>query len=257
MPGVSGSSRMFTAAELIEALRRRTVRSLRPERPVVVFGAGWRAWFARRREQAVRIRGAIADAIIAILLAREPRPAPRAVAGLSDWEAFTTLWRQEWAPSGADSRAQRIAAMVITLVVELVLAIFLIWLAYARWGGAPPPPGEEVIQVEFIGEGTPLEQGGGAPSGPAPEPAAAAPSAAARPAPTPAQPAPAPAPAPATEAAPTAVATREPTPVPAPEPAPAPAAPEPAPVEAAPVLQPLQVTEVPVPDTDFTVQVPE
>ncbi len=259
MPGVSGSSRMFTAAELIEALRRRTVRSLRPERPVGEFPPGWRAWFASLREQAGRIRGATADAIIAIFLAREPRPAPRAVAALSDWEAFTTLWRQEWAPSGADSRAQRIAAMVITLVVELVLAIFLIWLAYARWGGAPPPPGEEVIQVEFIGVGTPQELGGGAPSGPAPEPAAAAPSAAPRSAQAPAHPAPAPAPARATESAPPppAVATREPEPAPEPVPAPPAAAPEPAPEEAAPALQPLQVTEVAVPDTRFTVQVPE
>src|SRR5690606_40357842 len=74
MPGVSGSSRMFTAAELIEALRRRTVRSLRPESPVGEFPPGWRAWFASLREQAGRIRGATADAIIAIFLAREPRP---------------------------------------------------------------------------------------------------------------------------------------------------------------------------------------
>lgn len=250
---------MFTAAELIEALRRRTLRSLRPERPAGEFPPGWRAWFAALREQAGLIRGATADAIIAIFLAREPRPAPRAVAALSDWQAFTTLWRQEWEPGGAESRAQRIAALAITLVVELFLAIFLIWLAYARWGGAPPSPGEEVIQVEFIGEGTPRELGGGAPSGPAPEPAAAAPAAAPRTAQVPAQRAPAPAPARATESAPVppAVAVEAPEPVTEPVPIPPPVEAQPAPEEAAPALQPLQVTEVAVPDTAFTVQVPE
>src|SRR5690606_36831892 len=125
------SSRMFTAAELIAALRRRTLRSLRPERPAGEFPPGCRARFAAMREQAGLILGATADAIVAVFLAREPRPAPRAVAALSDWQAFTTLWREEWEPSGAESRAQRITAMVITLVMELVLAIFLIWLAYA------------------------------------------------------------------------------------------------------------------------------
>ena len=43
MPGVSGSSRMFTAAELIDALRRRRVRSLRPEGDPGEFPPGWRA----------------------------------------------------------------------------------------------------------------------------------------------------------------------------------------------------------------------
>ena len=139
MPGVSGSSRMFTAAELIEALRRRTRRSLRPELPAGEFPPGWRAWFAALREQAGIITGATADAIVAIFLARELRRAPPRAAVLNDWQAFTTLWRQEWQPTGADSRGQRIAALTITLVVELVLAILLLWLAYARWGGARTP----------------------------------------------------------------------------------------------------------------------
>lgn len=249
MPGVSGSSRMFTAAELIDALRRRRVRSLRPEGDPGEFPPGWRAWFAALREQAGVITGATADAIVAIFLARELRRAPPRAAVLSDWQAFTTLWRQEWQPAGADSRAQRIAAMVITLVVELVLAILLLWLAYARWGGAPPPPGEEVVQVVYLGEGTPVEQGGGAPSGPAPTPAPAAPAApASRASAAPAAAAP-PASAPATPA----VAAAPPQPAPAPSPA----APAEAPVEATPAPQPLQVTQVAVPDTAFVLQVPD
>ena len=96
---------------------------------------------------------------------------------LSDWQAFTTLWRQQWMPASEDGRGQRIAALAITMLLELLLLIALLWLGYARWGGAPPPPGEEVVQVEFIGIGTPEEQGGGAPTGPEPQPQAAASSA--------------------------------------------------------------------------------
>ena len=55
---MSGSSRMFTDAELIEALRRRTLRSLRPESAAGEFPPGWRAWFAAMRERAGIITGA-------------------------------------------------------------------------------------------------------------------------------------------------------------------------------------------------------
>ena len=249
MPGVSGSSRMFTDAELIDALRRRRVRSLRPDRAPGEFPPGWRAWFAALREQAGVITGATADAIVAIFAARELRRAPPRAAALSDWQAFTTLWRQEWQPASDDDRAQRIAAMTITLLVQLLFAILMLWLTAARWGGTPPARGEDVVQVVYVGEGTPVEQGGGAPTGPAPEPAAAAPaapagSAAAAPASS----------APATRAPARAAVAAAPS---QPAPAPSPAAPAEAEIESMPAPQPLQVTEVAVPDSDFALQVPE
>ncbi len=37
---------MYSSAELIEALRRRLRRSLRPERPPGEFPPGWAEWFA-------------------------------------------------------------------------------------------------------------------------------------------------------------------------------------------------------------------
>src|SRR5690606_1326737 len=103
------------------------------------------------------------------------------------------------------------------------------------------PAGEDVIQVEYIGEGTPEDAGGGAPEAEIvvelPEPpagdAAASPPAAAAPAVAmPAEPAPAPQP------------PEEPQPLEEPRPQP-PAEP--------PARQPLQVTETPVPDSDFVV----
>src|SRR5690606_8053074 len=88
---------------------------------------------------------------------------------------------------------------------------------------------EHVVQIEYIGEGTPEEDAGGAPPREAETPAADAP----RPAP--------------------AVARTAPPPVPQPLPEPAPAEPQPAEEpRVAPVAeQPLQVTETPAPDGDF------
>src|SRR5690606_14301511 len=153
------------------------------------------------------------------------------------------LLRQQWQPVGPEDRWQRIAAFSISAFMQLVFALFVLWLAYARYGGAPTPgeEGEDVVQVEFIGEGTPEEQGGGEPAGPQPEPQPAR-TATRAPAPAQARPSP-PAPEPQTQPQP-------PTPVAVTEPVPArelPTQPEPLPDT------PLQATEVIEPDTDFVV----
>lgn len=188
---------MFSSAELIEALRRRRRWSLRPGHPVGEFPPGWQAWFAALRERMGTISGATADAIVALMLRRELRQVPRRMPALNDWQAFTTLWRQQWHPVTSDQRGQRIAAMAISALAQLFIAFFLLWLGYARYGGEPLADyGEDVVQVEFIGVGTPEEQGGGDAAGPQPVPqqqaAAAAPARATAPAPAPAQPTPRP-----------------------------------------------------------------
>jgi hypothetical protein len=233
----------FSSAELIEALRRRARRSLRPERPPGEFPPGWRDWFASLGERLGAITGASSEAIVAILLQRELAPAPRRSTELNRWQAFATLWRQQWLPPAPEARRERIIAYAITLVVQLMFSLFLLWLAYARYGGEPVPQGEDVVQVEFIGQGTPLEQGGGAPSGRVDKPALAAPSRAAAAA-SPAQPTP-----PAVAPAPVqAATTAEPTPT-QPEPQP------PAPPNV-PTAQPLQVTQTPQPDSTFVLSPP-
>ncbi|WP_226468216.1 hypothetical protein [Luteimonas panaciterrae] len=222
---------MFSSAELIQALRRR----LRDDStPPGEFPPGWAAWFASMRERVGAITGATVEAVLAIFLAREPAPPPRASGELNRWQAFTTLWRQQWHPASEDDRGVRITASVITLLVHLFFAACLIYLAYVRFMALPTEAareGEEVIQVEYIGTGTPEEQGGGSPQGePNQEPAPSA--AQAEPKPTPTQQAPQQA-----SASPPPAATT-PTP-PTPE----------TPVAA--VQQPLQVTETPVPDQTF------
>ena len=107
---------MFSSAELIEALRKRARRSLRPERPPGEFPPGWQAWFASIGERLGAITGATNDAIVAIFLQRELVAPPRRVGELNRWQAFATLWRQQWQPPAQEDRAVRIAAYAITFI---------------------------------------------------------------------------------------------------------------------------------------------
>jgi hypothetical protein len=230
---------VFSSAELIEAWRRRSRRSLRPETPPGEFPPGWRAWFIVMRERVGAITGASADAIVALLALREPRMPPRRLPQLNSPQAFAALWRQQWMPASQDERAQRIAAFAIALLLQVFFSILLLWLAYARFGGElPARQGEDVVQVEFIGEGTPQEQGGGAPAGAVATPAAAssarrsaAASSAARA---------------SSQAAPAAAAQAAPQ-------GEAPSPPAPATQQQA---QPVQVTETTAPDATFTLPPP-
>jgi hypothetical protein len=233
---------VFTSADLIEALRKRGRRSLRPDAPTGEFPPGWQAWLDALTTRLGAVTGAAADAFVALFLERELALPPPRMAALTRWQAFATLWRQQWQPPAPEERRMRLLAMTITLAIHLVLLVLLIWIAFVRFTGEPPPAAEEVVQVEFIGRGTP-EQNGGAPPSPQERPARPAhapqPTRAER---APARPVATPAPAPAPRAAAT-------TPTPPPEataPAPAPAAPS----------QPLQVSNVPEPTTTFVLPPP-
>ncbi|MGI8560101.1 MAG: hypothetical protein ACR2J7_01400 [Luteimonas sp.] len=228
---------MFSSSDLIEALRRRRRRSLRPENSPGEFPESWSAWFAALRARPGRVTGATADSLLAIFLAREPRLPAAALAKLGRWQAFTSLWRQDWQPAVPDQRGLRIFAMSASLLLHVLFTIMLAWLMYMRFlsvMGEEAPRGEDVVQVEFIGEGTPQDEGGGPAEGETPQQQAA--SAPATPTPPSSEPVP-----PVPELPPPSVATRE-------EPQPQPPAP--------PAAQPLQVTETSVPDTRFVLPPP-
>ncbi len=233
---------MFSSADLIDALRRRTRRSLRPERPAGEFPPGWSAWFASLRERVGAVTGATAEAIVSLLMLREPAPVPRATVELNRWQSFGTLWRQQWHPASKDERWVRVIGYALTFFIHVVLTILLLWLAYVRFMGLPAsaPEGDSTVQVEFIGEGTPEDEGGGPPRGDTAEPAAAAAaSAAGETTPTPIRADPQLAqPSSSSDTVVPFVEIRPPQ--------------EPAPSGA----QPLQVTEVPVPDTTFVLPPP-
>ena len=239
----------FSSADLIEALRRRRSESPHPGRLPGEFPPGWAAWFDAMKARVGAVTGATVESIIAIFVAREPKLPARAAAALNRWQAFNTLWRQQWHPASEDERTTRVLAMVATLLLHLVFALFMAYLAYVRIMGLPAEEasaGEDVIQVEFIGEGTPEEDGSGPPPGE--ETAEETSSAPARGDATPPRPAP-------QEPRPQ-VAASQPTPPDIARPEPvrpvvAPMAPEPM-VQVPPMQQPLQVTETPQPDTTFT-----
>src|SRR5690606_16082467 len=76
------------------------------------------------------------------------------------------LWRQHWAPPGRDERGLRVFSKSVSIVLHLLFLVALSLLMHARFMLAPAPDaqrGEHVIEVEFIGSGTPEEDGGGAP----------------------------------------------------------------------------------------------
>ena len=255
---------MFSSAELIEALRRRMRRSLRPLPPPGEFPPGWREWFAAMAARPGQVSGASAEDVIAVAALRVPAPPPLSLEEPGRWRAFSQLWRQQWQPESSDERWARVASMSGSLLLHLLFALAIVWLMLVRFHFPAPAAdardGEEhVLQVEYIGEGTPAEAGGGATESPLELPEAAEP-----------------APAAAAAAAAPPVPRQQPQPLPEPEPLPPQPAPEalaelPPPLpereivfevpplstpEVAVATQALQVTEVDVADRRFEVPPP-
>jgi hypothetical protein len=156
---------LYTAAELIQALQRRLqLKSPHSRRPPGEFPPGWQAWFDAMSTRVGRVTGATAQAIVALFLARPLAQRPRRSGELTRWQAFATLWRQEWQPPTAEDRRTHVLATTITLLWHLLFGIFLLWLMTSMVEFDPEAErrrGEDVVQVEFVGTGTPEEVGGG------------------------------------------------------------------------------------------------
>ena len=162
---------MFSSAELIEALRRRRRRSLRPP-PPGEFPPGWRDWFQAMALRPGRVTGARAEDIVAAAAMRKPRVLPAPAGSPGRWRAFGLLWRPGWEPAARDERWVRVTAMSGSLLLHLLLALAAVWLMLIRFHFDAPEAeardGEEhVLQVEYIGEGTPADAGGGEAGAPA------------------------------------------------------------------------------------------
>ncbi|WP_162301395.1 hypothetical protein [Cognatilysobacter segetis] len=156
---------MDSAAAIIDALNARAAASGRLR---AAARESWTHWLDRLSQRPGRVSGAPAEELVAQLAAREPAaPPPRAIE-LNRWQAFATLWRQHWQPGSRDERVWRITAGSASFAWHLVLAILLLIVTAMHFEHAPPPA-DEAVQIEYIGEGTPVEEGGG----PAPSAAAA------------------------------------------------------------------------------------
>lgn len=221
---------MLTPAGLIEALRRRLHRSIRPLPMSEGLPPSWKAWFDATAERGGPVDIARVQALDAALAGLVPpvRPAAR---HLSGWQAFRAAWRPQWEPNSPDERGMRVLAQALSILFHLFLLVVLAWLMHTRFLIAPSPAdarrGEHVIEVEFIGLGTPEEEGGDA------------------------------VPVPIVgeevedveQVAPPVVQPPPAETVPRPEPEP--------PAEPASVEQPLTVTETPLPDGPFQVPPPQ
>lgn len=148
------------AAAIIDALNARATPSSRLRDAAA---ASWGSWLARLGDRPGRVTGAAAEAIVADLAARPlSRPAARA-SRLTRWQAFATLWRQQWQPPAREDRTLRWMAGGVSLVWHVLLVIAFIWVTALQFLGPPRGADEEAVLVEFLGEGTPDEQGGGLP----------------------------------------------------------------------------------------------
>jgi hypothetical protein len=231
---------MFSAADLIDALRKRAADAVRLHpldrvHPPGEFPPAWAVWLQAMGQRAGAVHGASEASIVEIFLQREPQVSLRHAAELNRWQAFTTLWRQQWQPPGREDRRVRMAALVITLILHVLFSVILLWLAYARFTAAPAPAGEEIVQVQYIGEGTPDEAAGGPAATDTHQPEATSPT-----------------PAPATHPAsqPRAAAAQSQSPAPA-----LPSTPQP-PAPAPEREQPLQVSSMATPDAVFVLPPP-
>ena len=237
--------RVFSAGELIEALQSRGGRRfpLHADRPFGEFPPTWRAWFLSMRERAGAVVGAPMAEIVALLAARPPAARPKASPPLTRLQAWRHLLRQQWERAPGDQRRTRRFAVMFSALLHIVFAGLLFWIGMVQLGDAPPRAAQEgeATIIEFIGEGTPSPDTGGAP---ATGEDAATPAAASAASPASATTA-ADAPAVAAATSPAAATPPDATPAPPGETAPPPA-----------VEQPLVVTQTPKPDSDFTLPPP-
>jgi hypothetical protein len=168
---------VFSDAELIEILHARNGRRrpLHADRPFGTFPPTWRAWFLAMNERPGAVKGAPLADFLNVLLARVPGNPPGASVELGRWKAFASLARQQWGPAPHDQRGIRRIAAVSSGVLHLVFALLLLWVGYVAIGDAPPEAREagESLLAEYIGTGTPVENGAAAAPGETDAPAAA------------------------------------------------------------------------------------
>lgn len=157
---------MFTAAELILSVQRR-LQLVAPHlrRAPGEFPTGWQQWFESMSVRVGAVTGATAQALIDIFLQRPLAERPRRSGELTRWQAFNTLWRQDWHAPEPEDRKVRWFAAAFTAAWHLVFSILLLWFWYTQMqylaDEASKRRGEDVVQVEFIGRGAPEEVGGG------------------------------------------------------------------------------------------------
>lgn len=170
---------MTKAADIIAALQATRPAPVLERHTRMPYG--WGLWLRALREKLGAIRRESADAIVHVFAQRPlPEPLPRPLA-LNRWQAFRSMFYQDWGPPLREDRRLRWFAGSVSTLMHLLFLLLLVFLAVVKVPRPPVAKEESRVQVEFIGEGTPEEEGGGPPA-PSEAPAAAAQAASAQPA---------------------------------------------------------------------------
>ena len=152
---------MPSADAYIEALQRRMRLHAYRTRGSSGIPRGWDDWFAPGPPPAGAREHV--EAIVAELAARPPRTPEPAGPDPGPWRAFLATWRQGWEPPDPGDRPLRIFAGGLSIAWHVALFFAMLWLLLTGLDrSAALPLGEQdVVQVEFIGDGAPDEAGGG------------------------------------------------------------------------------------------------
>lgn len=150
-----------SVTELIDLLASRRQTSILHDRRTGM-PYSWSNWL---RTRASRGQSAFVDADAAeAMAARPPRARQAAAAPLPLWQHIVLLfWNGGEAPP-RDQRGLRWFAGFFSAGLHVLFALLLLWVALVR-SNVPEPDAEEGerVQVEYVGRGTPDEEGGGVP----------------------------------------------------------------------------------------------
>lgn len=125
---------------------------------------GWGLWLRALKERLGAIRRESADTIVQLFAQRPlPAPLPKPLA-LNRWQAFRSMFYQDWGPPLREDRRLRWFAGSLSILLHLLFVLLLVFLAVVKVPPTPVAEEESRVQVEFIGEGTPEEEGGGPPA---------------------------------------------------------------------------------------------
>ena len=150
-----------SVTELINLLASRRQTSILHDRRTGM-PYSWSNWLRTRVSKGL---SAFVDADAAeAMAARPPRAREAAAAPLPLWQHIVLLFWNGGEPPPRDQRGLRWFAGFFSAGLHVLFALLLLWVALVR-SNVPEPDAEEGerVQVEYVGRGTPDEEGGGAP----------------------------------------------------------------------------------------------
>ena len=151
---------MTSAADILDILlSRQQGKPILERRTGLPYG--WGIWLRKLPPSGV----AFATHDVAEVLAQRPPPVSSGrLPGMSLWQASRSLLWQGWHPAPVDQRGLRWLAAIFSLLLHLLFALLLVWVALVRTAPQPSADSEgERVEVAYIGRGTPEQEGGGTP----------------------------------------------------------------------------------------------